>query len=247
MKISIITTSYNSQETIFETLKSVNSQSYNNIEHIIVDGGSSDRTLEIVDRFDHVAQIISERDSGVYEAMNKGIRASSGDIIGFLNSDDYFFSNDIMKEYAEGFRSLSNKIIFGDLQFISRDNKRRIRSWVSSEFSNQKINFGWIPPHPTFYARKELFENYGGFDESLRFAADYDLMIRFLKVFPENNLYLKGYKVNMRYGGETTKNLINIYLGNKEIISSLRKNGFKVSAFFLIKKFIYKISQFFTK
>lgn len=247
MKISIITTSYNSQETIFETLKSVNSQSYNNIEHIIVDGGSSDRTLEIVDRFDHVAQIISERDSGVYEAMNKGIRASSGDIIGFLNSDDYFFSNDIMKEYAEGFRSLSNKIIFGDLQFISRDNKRRIRSWVSSEFSNQKINFGWIPPHPTFYARKELFDNYGGFDESLRFAADYDLMIRFLKVFPENNLYLKGYKVNMRYGGETTKNLINIYLGNKEIISSLRKNGFKVSAFFLIKKFIYKISQFFTK
>ena len=247
MKISIITTSYNSQETIFETLKSVNSQSYNNIEHIIVDGESSDRTLEIVDRFDHVAQIISERDSGVYEAMNKGIRAASGDIIGFLNSDDYFFSNDIMKEYAEGFRSLSNKIIFGDLQFISRDNKRRIRSWVSSEFSNQKINFGWIPPHPTFYARKELFENYGGFDESLRFAADYDLMIRFLKVFPENNLYLKGYKVNMRYGGETTKNLINIYLGNKEIISSLRKNGFKVSAFFLIKKFIYKISQFFTK
>ena len=98
MKISIITTSYNSQETIFETLKSVNSQSYNNIEHIIVDGESSDRTLEIVDRFDHVAQIISERDSGVYEAMNKGIRASSGDIIGFLNSDDYFFSNDIMKE-----------------------------------------------------------------------------------------------------------------------------------------------------
>ena len=247
MKISIITTSYNSQETIFETLKSVNSQSYNNIEHIIVDGGSSDRTLEIVDRFDHVAQIISERDSGVYEAMNKGIRASSGDIIGFLNSDDYFFSNDIMKEYAEGFRSLSNKIIFGDLQFISRDNKRRIRSWISSEFSEQKINFGWIPPHPTFYARKELFDNYGGFDESLRFAADYDLMIRFLKVFPENNLYLKGYKVNMRYGGETTKNLINIYLGNKEIISSLRKNGFKVSAFFLIKKFIYKISQFFTK
>lgn len=247
MKISIITTSYNSQETIFETLKSVNSQSYNNIEHIIVDGGSSDRTLEIVDRFDHVAQIISERDSGVYEAMNKGIRAASGDIIGFLNSDDYFFSNDIMKEYAEGFRSLSNKIIFGDLQFISRDNKRRIRSWVSSEFSNQKINFGWIPPHPTFYARKELFDNYGDFDESLRFAADYDLMIRFLKVFPENNLYLKGYKVNMRYGGETTKNLINIYLGNKEIISSLRKNGFKVSPFFLIKKFIYKISQFFTK
>ena len=187
MKISIITTSYNSQETIFETLKSVNSQSYNNIEHIIVDGESSDRTLEIVDRFDHVAQIISERDSGVYEAMNKGIRASSGDIIGFLNSDDYFFSNDIMKEYADGFRSLSNKIIFGDLQFVSRDNKRRIRSWVSSEFSNQKINFGWIPPHPTFYARKELFDNYGGFDESLRFAADYDLMIRFLKVFPENN------------------------------------------------------------
>lgn len=247
MKISIITTSYNSQETIFETLKSVNSQSYNNIEHIIVDGESSDRTLEIVDRFDHVAQIISERDSGVYEAMNKGIRASSGDIIGFLNSDDYFFSNDIMKEYADGFRSLSNKIIFGDLQFVSRDNKRRIRSWVSSEFSNQKINFGWIPPHPTFYARKELFDNYGGFDESLRFAADYDLMIRFLKVFPENNLYLKGYKVNMRYGGETTKNLLNIYLGNKEIISSLRKNGFKVSPFFLIKKFIYKISQFFTK
>ena len=247
MKISIITTSYNSQETIFETLKSVNSQSYNNIEHIIVDGGSSDRTLEIVDKFDHVAQIISERDSGVYEAMNKGIRASSGDVIGFLNSDDYFFSNDIMKEYAEGFRSLSNKIIFGDLQFISRDNKRRIRSWISSEFSEQKINFGWIPPHPTFYARKELFDNYGDFDESLRFAADYDLMIRFLKVFPENNLYLKGYKVNMRYGGETTKNLINIYLGNKEIISSLRKNGFKVSPFFLIKKFIYKISQFFTK
>ena len=247
MKISIITTSYNSQETIFETLKSVNSQSYNNIEHIIVDGESSDRTLEIVDRFDHVAQIISERDSGVYEAMTKGIRASSGDIIGFLNSDDYFFSNDIMKEYADGFRSLSNKIIFGDLQFVSRDNKRRIRSWVSSEFSNQKINFGWIPPHPTFYARKELFDNYGGFDESLRFAADYDLMIRFLKVFPENNLYLKGYKVNMRYGGETTKNLLNIYLGNKEIISSLRKNGFKVSPFFLIKKFIYKISQFFTK
>ncbi len=247
MKISVITVCLNSAETLRDNLESVKNQTYEDIEHIIIDGGSSDNTLEILNSFKNNLVVVSEKDSGIYNAMNKGISLARGEIIGFLNSDDYFYNHDIVEEYADGFSSLSNKIIFGDLQFISRENKRSIRSWVSSEFSDKKINYGWVPPHPTFYARKELFENYGGFDESLRFAADYDLMIRFLKEFPENNLYLKGYKVKMRYGGETTKNLANIVLGNKEILFSLKKNGFKVGPFFLMKKFIYKISQFFTK
>ena len=247
MKISVITVCFNSAETLRDNLESVKNQTYQNIEHIIIDGGSSDNTLEILDNFKNDLVVVSEKDSGIYNAMNKGISLASGEIIGFLNSDDYFYSDDVVKEYADGFSSLSNKIIFGDLQFVSKENEARIRSWISSTFSEEKINFGWIPPHPTFYARKELFENYGGFDESLRFAADYDLMIRFLKEFPENNLYLKGYKVKMRYGGETTKNFTNIFLGNKEILFSLKKNGFKVGPFFLIKKFIYKISQFFTR
>tara|TARA_S200000501_G_scaffold97106_1_gene90396 strand:- start:715 stop:1458 length:744 start_codon:yes stop_codon:yes gene_type:complete len=247
VKISVITVCLNSAETLRDNLESVKNQTYEDIEHIIIDGGSTDETLEILNSFKNNLVVVSEKDSGIYHAMNKGINLASGEIIGFLNSDDYFYSNDVIKEYADGFISPSLKIIFGDLQFIKRENKKKIRSWISSEFSFEKLNFGWIPPHPTFYARKELFEYYGGFDESLRFAADYDLMIRFLKKFPENNLYIKGYKVKMRYGGQTTKNLKNIISGNKEILFSLEKNGFKVGPFFLLKKFIYKLSQFITK
>ena len=245
MLISIVTVCFNSESTIGDTLKSVESQNYESIEHIIVDGNSSDNTLDIVKKFKHVSSIISEDDNGIYDAMNKGLNLSNGEVVGFLNSDDFLFDNSVIEEYAEKFRTEQVDIIYGDLDFINNNNKI-LRQWRSSPFKKKEILNGWIPPHPTFYARRSLFEKLGAFDTKLKFASDYDLMIRFLNDTTSKSLYLQGCKVKLRYGGETTKNFTNIVLGNKEILFSLKKNGFKVGPFFLIKKFIYKISQFFT-
>ncbi|MDA9903135.1 glycosyltransferase [Gammaproteobacteria bacterium] len=243
MKISIITVTYNSEKTIRTTLDSVAKQTWHEIEHIIIDGSSSDRTLEIIKEFPHVSLVISEKDEGIYDAMNKGIRKSSGDIIGFLNSDDWFYSDSIVAEIHNGFH-LNVDAVYGDLVFVKNElDTVPKRIWTSEPYKNEAFLSGWVPPHPTFYAKKSVYLQYGLFKSELMFAADFDIMCRFLEKESIVTKYLPGYKVKMRLGGATTKNITNIIKGNIEIFKSLRANGLNPGLSFIIKKILLKMKQ----
>ena len=244
MKVSIITVTYNSEKTIRDTLESVNIQTWKNIEHVIIDGKSSDKTIEIVKSFPHIKKIISEKDSGIYDAMNKGIKIATGDILGFLNSDDWLFSEDIIEQYVNDFENSNIDAVYGDLCFVKNDASKNIfRKWKSNDYIDGLFMKGWVPPHPTFYCKKEIFLDHGDFDSSLLFAADFDLMCRFFNVHSFRAKYSSGIKVNMRMGGATTKNLKNILLGNIEIYNSLKKNAHRPGINFFIWKFLNRISQ----
>ncbi len=243
MKISIITVTYNSEQTIRTTLDSVAKQTWHEIEHIIIDGSSSDRTLEIVKEFPHVSLVISEKDEGIYDAMNKGIRESSGDVIGFLNSDDWFYSDSVVAEIHNGFH-LNVDAVYGDLVFVKNElDTTPKRIWISEPYKNKAFLSGWVPPHPTFYAKKSVYLQYGLFNSELMFAADFDIMCRFLEKERIVTNYLPGYKVKMRLGGATTKNITNIIKGNIEIYKSLRANSLGPGLSFIIKKILLKMKQ----
>ncbi len=243
MKISIITVTFNSEKTIRTTLKSVAKQSWHEIEHIIIDGSSSDRTLEIVKEFPHVSLVISEKDEGIYDAMNKGIREATGDVLGFLNSDDWFYSDSIVEEIHNGF-NLNIDAVYGDLVFVNNElDAIPKRIWISGPYKNKAFLSGWVPPHPTFYAKKSVYQQYGLFNSKLMFAADFDIMCRFLEKEGIVTSYLPGYKVKMRLGGATTKNITNIIRGNIEIFKSLRTNGLSPGPSFIIKKILLKLKQ----
>tara|TARA_B100000767_G_scaffold272308_1_gene299677 strand:- start:155 stop:910 length:756 start_codon:yes stop_codon:yes gene_type:complete len=243
VKISIITVTYNSEQTIRTTLDSVAKQTWHEIEHIIIDGSSSDRTLEIVKEFPHVSLVISEKDEGIYDAMNKGIRESSGDVIGFLNSDDWFYSDSVVAEIHNGFH-LNVDAVYGDLVFVKNElDTTPKRIWISEPYKNKAFLSGWVPPHPTFYAKKSVYLQYGLFNSELMFAADFDIMCRFLEKERIVTNYLPGYKVKMRLGGATTKNITNIIKGNIEIYKSLRANSLGPGLSFIIKKILLKMKQ----
>ena len=243
MKISIITVTYNSEKTIRTTLDSVAKQTWHEIEHIIIDGSSSDRTLEIIKEFPHVSLVISEKDEGIYDAMNKGIRKSSGDVIGFLNSDDWFYSDSIIAEIHNGFH-LNVDAVYGDLVFVKNElDTVPKRIWISEPYKNEAFLSGWVPPHPTFYAKKSVYLQYGLFKSELMFAADFDIMCRFLEKESIVTKYLPGYKVKMCLGGATTKNITNIIKGNIEIFKSLRANGLNPGLSFIIRKILLKMKQ----
>jgi glycosyltransferase involved in cell wall biosynthesis len=244
MLVSIVTVCFNSERTIRDTLNSVEKQSHNFIEHIIIDGKSKDKTLNIVSEYSHVSRVVSERDEGIYDAMNKGLSLCNGDIVGFLNSDDFFHDYNVISGYVEKFKNHDADVVYGDLDFIAENQNKTVRRWQSSSFEDEKISQGWIPPHPTFYARRDLFNKLGGFDKNFKFASDYDLMIRFLKDSSTKSYYFEGCKVKMRYGGATTKSFLNILLGNIEILKSLKKNNVEVGKFFLFQKLISKLMQF---
>lgn len=245
MKISVVTVTYNSASTIRTTLQSVADQTWKDIEHIIIDGNSKDRTLEIANEFKHVAKIISENDEGIYDAMNKGIMNATGNIIGFLNSDDWFYSNYVLEEIASEFKSPKLDAVYGDLEFVrDEEDKKPRRKWISEKYRKGIFLKGWIPPHPTFYAKLDLFKKYGFFNSKLRFAADFDIMCRFISKENVKIKYLPGIKVKMRLGGATTKNLKNIVLGNIEIYNSLKRNNIQAGPFFIFKKIFTKLKQY---
>ena len=181
MKISIVTATYNSAATVRDTLQSIASQTYENIEHIIVDGVSSDQTLDIVAQYPHVARVSSEKDKGIYDAMNKGIRIASGEVIGILNSDDFYNSNQVIENVMRLFADQTVDAVYGDLQYVhQRDTSKIVRTWKSGEFSKRNFYFGWMPPHPSFFVRKKAYEQFGYFNLALKTAADYEIMLRFL-------------------------------------------------------------------
>ena len=243
MKISIITTTYNSASTIKDTLLSVNAQTYPHIEHIIVDGNSKDNTLDIVREFgDKVVKIISEPDKGIYDAMNKGINVATGDVIGILNSDDFFTSNDVLSVVAKTFLDKEVDALYGDVHFVHPDNLNKIVRYYSSKlFRPSLFKYGFVPPHPSFYMRKRCYEKHGLYSLDYVISADGDLLIRYLYKHRIRSKYVQKDFVTMRTGGISTKNRQNRKLMNNEIIDSCKKHGIKTNKLMLSVKYLYKI------
>jgi len=219
MKISIITVCYNSEKTIGDTLVSVREQDYGNIEHIIIDGLSTDRTLAVVSNTgSHVNRVVSERDRGIYDAMNKGIALATGDVIGFINADDFYKSRDVLAVVASAFESSGADCCYGDLCYVKQDDvSKTVRYWRSALFAPGMFGRGWCPPHPTFFVRREVYARLGQFDLSFKIGADIELMARFLEVGRISNHYIPKVLVHMRMGGTTNRSLLNIVKQNLEI------------------------------
>jgi len=246
MKVTLITASYNNAATLEQTIQSVLSQSYATIEYIIVDGASTDGTSTILEKFkSQISIIVSEPDKGIYDALNKGIKLAKGDVIGFLHADDLFYDNKVIGRIAEAFELNHCDAVYGNLQYVSKENTNKvIRNWISKPFHLKMLKRGWMPPHPTLYLRKEVYNNYGIFDINYHIAADYDFMLRILSKGIKA-VYIPKYFVKMRVGGKsnTLKNLMNKM---KEDLKALRKN--RVGGFYsLILKNITKVPQFFKK
>lgn len=247
MKISIITVCYNSEKTIEDTLRSVCEQKHENIEHIIVDGLSTDRTLAVVATFGaHVAKIVSENDKGIYDAMNKGIALSTGDIIGFINADDFYSSPDVLSAVARAFKSSGADCCYGDLCYVQQDDiSKTVRYWRSTPFSSGLFRQGWVPPHPTFFVRREVFARLGGFDLRFKIAADFELMARYLEVAHITSCYIPEVLVKMRLGGISNRSLKNIFKQNTEIRRALSSIGMRSSLVgFLFNKLVIRTLQF---
>lgn len=231
MKITIITVCYNSEVTIEDTIVSVINQNYRNIEYIIVDGNSVDNTLNILERYkSHINLLISEPDNGLYDAMNKGIKNATGDIIGILNSDDVFYSETTIANVVNTFKLIDVDAVFGDLVYVSKYNLSEIkRHWCSS--MNNAANFvsGWHPPHPSLFIKKKVYNKYGSFDLKFSLASDFELMFRFFHINDIKYSYLPETIIKMRLGGETNKSLKNIIKQNLEILNVFKKYNIKIS------------------
>jgi glycosyltransferase involved in cell wall biosynthesis len=245
MKISIITATYNSALTVRDTLNSIQNQDYHNIEHIIVDGKSTDATLKIASTFKHVSKIISEKDKGIYDAMNKGIAIATGDVIGILNSDDIYNGAHIVSTIAQAFSNDDVKTTYGDLQYVQSHNLSKVvRTWKAGHFSRRNFYYGWMPPHPTFFVRKDVYEKVGLFNLALRSASDYELMLRVLIKHAIPTHYIPQVIVKMRAGGMSNASFKNRINANKEDRMAWKLNDLEPHFFTLYAKPIRKISQF---
>ena len=246
MKLTIITVSFNSACTINDTLQSVAAQTYTHIEHIVVDGGSSDGTMEVVKQFSHVSTMISEKDEGIYHAMNKGLSMATGDVIGILNADDQYADQHVIQKVMDAFENPDIEAVYGNLVFVDpADTSRIVRRWHSSPHQPQDFYYGWMPPHPTFFVRKRIYEKYGHFDTRLKSAADYELMLRFLLKYSIQSQHIPHILIHMRNGGKSTASLRNRLVANKEDREAWKMNGLKPHFFTLILKPLRKLNQFF--
>lgn len=251
MKVSVITISLNSAATIKDCISSVDNQTYSNIEHIIIDGGSTDRTVEIIQNTKgRISALISEPDKGIYDALNKGLELATGDIIGILHSDDYFATNVTISRIVEKFSNEGIEKnadgVYGDLVYVKTlPLEKKTRYWKSSRFKYEDLKKGWLPPHNTLFLRKEVYKKHGNFDTSYKIASDIDFMI---KVFSDKTLqfeYLPEVITKMRVGG-ISNNPVNFLLKNKEYLEVIRRNnvgGYST----LIRKLLSKVRQYFVK
>lgn len=245
MKVSIITATFNSASTIRDTINSVIAQDYTNIEHIIVDGASKDGTLNIVKSYDNkISHVISEPDKGIYEAMNKGIRVATGDIIGILNSDDFFTSSNVISTVVESFAQNDIDALYGDIHFVRPDNLNKpVRYYSSKIFKPSLFRYGFMPAHPSFYMKKSCYDRYGLYALDYKIASDYDLLIRYLYKHKVKYQYIPKDFVTMRTGGVSTKSIQSRIVLNREIIRACNRYGIKTNMFLLSLKYLYKIFE----
>lgn len=249
MVISIITVVLNAADTIQDTLRSVASQSYPTIEHIVVDGGSTDGTLKIIDRHrDRVSTLISEPDRGIYDAMNKGIAAATGDIVGMLNADDVYTDRNVLEKVAHVFADPTVDACYADLVYVARtDLGKIVRYWKSRPYTDGLFEKGWLPAHPTFFLRRALYGRYGGFDLRYCYQADFELTMRLLAVHKLSSVYLPKVIVKMRMGGVSNRSVLNVIKGNLEAYRACRQHGFRVSPLFIVRKVLSRVPQFFRR
>jgi glycosyltransferase len=244
MKVSIITATYNSAATVADTIRSVQQQTYGNIEHIIVDGASKDTTLDIVRKM-HAGIIVSEKDKGIYDAMNKGIGMATGDIIGILNSDDYYADKHRIEKIVALIESTKADALYGDLLYVDANDESIVkRKWIAGKYTVRSFLFGWMPPHPTFFVRKHVYEKYGLFNLNLGSAADYELMLRLLYKHKIKAAYLPEVIVKMRTGGVSNKTLQNRIAANVNDRLAWKVNEIKPYPFTLFCKPLRKLIQF---
>jgi glycosyltransferase involved in cell wall biosynthesis len=245
MKLSLITVCYNSEKTIEETILSVLSQDLDNFEYIIIDGNSTDNTLSIIEKYSsNIDLIISEKDHGIYDAINKGIQKSSGDIIGILNSDDTFYSRMVLSSIQNKFL-LNPQLdsVIGDIKFANKKGQLH-RHYSSLNWEPKKLEWGIMPPHPTFYCKRELFDKFGYYRNDFKIAADYELLIRFFYVNQITFEYIPITFVQMKLGGVSTKNIFSKFNINKEVLYACRLNNLPTNIFKIYTKYFFKILEF---
>jgi glycosyltransferase involved in cell wall biosynthesis len=247
MKVSIITVCYNSASHVEDAINSVAAQDYGNIEHIIIDGGSTDGTIALLEKHDgRIASWISEPDRGIYDAMNKGIGMATGEVIGLLNSDDFYYNSSIISQVAAAFEDQKIDAVYGDLIFIDPENlNRTVRTYSSAKWSPVRFARGYMPAHPTFFVRRKYYEKFGLFETDYRIAADYEMLIRLLFVNKLKYKYLPLTMVKMRKGGVSSSGIKSNIVLNREIVRACRKHGIKTSALKIYPKYFNKVFELF--
>ncbi|KAA5548763.1 glycosyltransferase family 2 protein [Adhaeribacter rhizoryzae] len=246
MKISIITVSYNSSSTIRDTIDSVLSQDYADFEYILVDGQSTDGTLDIIRSYDHPSiRWISEPDKGIYDAMNKGVQLATGDIIGILNSDDFYTDQQVLSKVARTFQEQQVESVYSDLAYVdASDVNKIVRYWKSGQYKEGSFLEGWMPPHPTFFVQRSVYQKYSQFDVRLKSAADYELMLRFIHRFKISVAYIPETLVKMRAGGVSNASLLNRFKANREDRLAWEYNKLNPKLYTLMLKPLRKLQQF---
>ncbi len=249
MKISIITAVYNGAETIEDTINSVAGQTYSNVEHIIIDGLSTDDTMSIVHRHrDDISVVVSEQDTGIYDAMNKGIAVATGDVVGTLNADDMYEHDHVLKRVAEVFSDPELDVCYANLVYVDRaDLEKVIRYWTSQPFEPGLFCRGWIPAHPTFFVKKTVYNRCGSFDLDYKIQSDFELTLRLLEMHRIRSLYVPEIWVRMRMGGTTNNSILNMIKGNLEAYKACKKHQLKVSPLFFVTKIATRVPQFFRR
>lgn len=247
LKISIITVCYNSAATIEATIKSVILQDYPNIEYILIDGGSTDNTLAIIRKYkEKISTFVSEKDEGIYFAINKGIAFATGDVIGILHADDFYSDNQVISKIIEAFRAREVDTIYGDLQYVDRhESSKVIRNWKAGNYNRLLFLKGWMPPHPSFFVKRNCYEQYGTFNTLLKSSADYELMLRLLYKHNCSAFYIPEVLVKMRVGGQSNKSLSNRIQANREDKKAWKLNGLNPHLLTFIRKPLSKLKQFF--
>ncbi|MBN1359635.1 MAG: glycosyltransferase [Sedimentisphaerales bacterium] len=244
MKISIVTVCFNCADTIEGTLASVLNQAHENIEYVVVDGGSTDGTQTVVTALNgRVRKFISEPDHGIYDAMNKGIGLAEGDFVGFLNADDLYVDEKVISDIVAAAAAQEADAVYGDLLYVRRDNiDKVVRYWKTGQYLPGAFRLGWVPPHPTFFCRRELLETFGGFDANYRIAGDFELMLRLIEKHRIRTAYVRRPLVRMRVGGRANT-IGGMWCGNREILRAFAANGIRPSPSFFLRKPLSKLAQ----
>ncbi len=244
MKVSIITVCLNSAGTITDAITSVLAQDYKNIEYIVVDGGSTDGTQDVVGRYNgRIRKFISEPDDGIYDAMNKGIAIARGEFVGFLNADDVYAHKKVISKVVAQLTAKDFGAVYGDVVYVDgRNTNKVVRYWHAGEYKQKAFSHGWVPPHPTFFCRKCLYERYGSFNTKYKIAADFELMLRFIEKHRITLGYIPKILVRMRPGGRANT-IRGVIEGNKEIIDAFRANGLRLPLQFFWRKPFLKFAQ----
>lgn len=249
MTISLITPSYNSAATISRTIESVISQNYTDLEYIIIDGASKDNTAEIVRSYQDKIKInfISEPDNGIYDAMNRGIKIASGEIIGVLNSDDLFNGGEVLKSVVKAFTNKEVEAVYGDIKYFAGDTNKVTRYWRAGEYKENRLNSGWVIPHPALFLRRSVYERAGLFKVDFKIAGDYEFILRILKVHKIKVKYIPEVFVKMYDGGTSARSIEQRKKGWAELKKAWLVNSMNIPRLFIIRRLLFKISQYIFK